>query len=260
MNAAFAQMRFDLDVLEGARIAAGVRHNIPSDGRSKTVWDLSGELEINEYFYGRGRVGTAFRLPSAYELYVVDPCCEQGNPNLVAEESFNFEAGVGGRHGRFSWEAIGFLRDVEDLITIDFDLPDFPDGLIVNSDQEVEVEGFELIGMLQASPTRVSATVDYTYSDAAEKGSSDQLDDIPEDMAKLIVDWRGTDLPLAAGGHRELRRRRVRHRRAAASVASSRATTRWSTSAPPSPSMRSDTIGSGCASSTRSTRSTTPGS
>ena len=56
--------------------------------------------------------------------------------------------------GRFSWEAIGFLRDVEDLIAIDFDLPDFPDGLIVNSDQEVEVEGFELIGMLAGDQER----------------------------------------------------------------------------------------------------------
>ncbi len=197
VNAVFAQMRFDLDVLDGARVAAGARHNEPEDGGSKTVWDLSGELRFAEELYGRARVGTAFRLPSAYELYVIDPCCEQGNPNLVAEESFNVEAGVGGQHHRLSWEAFAFFREVEDLITIDFDLPAFPDGLIVNSDHKVEVEGFELLGLLSITDT-LSATLDYTYSDATEKGSSDQLDDIPEDMAKLIVEWRGDDLPLAA--------------------------------------------------------------
>ena len=53
------------------------------------------------------------------------------------------------RHQRFTWEAIGFHRNVEDLIVIDFDLPAFPDGLIVNSDAEVEVDGFELIGTLR---------------------------------------------------------------------------------------------------------------
>ena len=197
VNAVFAQVRFDLDLLDGARIAVGGRHNEPEDGGSKTVWDLSGELAISEGFYGRGRVGTAFRLPSAYELYVIDPCCERGNPNLVAEESFNVEAALGGRHQRFTWEAIGFHRNVEDLIVIDFDLPAFPDGLIVNSDAEVEVDGFELMGTLAFTDT-LSTTLDYTYSDATEKGSSDQLDDIPEDMARLILDWRGDDLPLGA--------------------------------------------------------------
>jgi len=198
VNAVFSQLRFDLDVLDGAKIAAGARYNDPSDGQEKTVWDLSGELAVDRNLYARARVGTAFRLPSAYELYVIDPCCERGNPNLVAEESFNVEAGVGGRAGRFSWEALGFLRDVEDLIVIDFDLPAFPDGLIVNSDQEVEVEGFELLGSFRATDS-LTATVDYTHSDATEKGSSQQLDDIPVDQAKLLVDWHGDSVPLTTG-------------------------------------------------------------
>jgi vitamin B12 transporter len=198
VNAAFAQVRLDLDVLAGARVALGARHNEPDDGGSKTVWDVSGEVGIDDGFYARGRIGTAFRLPSAYELYVIDPCCERGNPNLVAEESFNAEAAAGGRYERFTWEAMAFHRNVEDLIVIDFDLPDFPDGLIVNSDAEIEVDGFELTGTFDLTDT-LAATLDYTYSDAAEKGSSDQLDDIPEDMAKLILDWRGDDLPLGAG-------------------------------------------------------------
>ena len=39
------------------------------------IWTdaISGDLAINDYFYTRGQVGTSFRLPDAYELFVVDP-------------------------------------------------------------------------------------------------------------------------------------------------------------------------------------------
>jgi vitamin B12 transporter len=197
VSALFSQARFEFDLLDGLNLALGARHNEPSDGQSKTVWNVSSHLAFDE-LYARALVGTAFRLPSAYELYVVDPCCEQGNPNLVGEESFNFEVGLGGQHARWRWEGVLFSRNVEDLIGIDFDLPAFPDGLVVNTEEEVEVFGYELLAGLELSDT-VSATLSYQRTEAEARGGSQQIPDVPVDTARLALDWRPDALPLALG-------------------------------------------------------------
>jgi vitamin B12 transporter len=198
VNAVFGQARFDLALLQGLHLALGVRHNEPSDGQSKTVWNVSSRLAFAERLYGRAQVGTSFRLPSAYELYVIDPCCEQGNPNLVGEESFNVELALGGERERFRWQGVVFRREVEDLIGIDFDLPDHPDGLIVNTDEKVEVFGWELMAGLELTDT-LSANASYQRTEAEERGSSDQIPDIPLATAALALDWRSDALPLVAG-------------------------------------------------------------
>lgn len=197
VHAVFLQGRLNLDVLNGARVAAGVRHNAPSDGQDITVWNLSGEVDLNDTFYLRGQVGTSMRLPSAYELYVIDPCCEQGNPNLVGEESFNVEAGVGADYGMVSWEAIAFHRTIENLIDIDFDNPSFPDGVLANFSSEVEVNGAELI-VNAALTDEIGLTFDYTHTDSTSDGDGPQLIDIPVDAAKLLVDWRPAGRPFGA--------------------------------------------------------------
>ncbi len=196
VNALFTQARFDFDVLDGLGFAVGARHNEPSDGQNKTIWNLAGEVALNDKYYTRAQVGTSFRLPSAYELYVIDPCCEKGNPNLVGEESFNAEAGVGGRHSRFHWEVNSFYRNVEDLISIDFDLPDFPDGLIVNTDAEVGVLGYEVIAGFSFTDS-LSMSFSSMRNEAEAKGSSDQIPDVPLDTSKLSLTWRPGSLPLA---------------------------------------------------------------
>jgi vitamin B12 transporter len=182
--APFAQLKFDFGNLS---LAAGVRHNMPSDGQDKTVWNVSGRYGADEGFYGRGQVGTSFRLPTAYELYVVDPCCEQGNPNLVAEQSFNVEGGVGYTDRTITAELIGFYREVDDLISIDFDLPAYPDGFLVNTDGTVKVWGGEAIVTARLSEV-FGATVDYTHTKAEQVGADVQLVNIPRDQAKLIID------------------------------------------------------------------------
>ncbi len=182
--APFAQVKLDVGNLT---LAAGLRHNSPSDGQSKTVWNVSGRYGADEGFYGRGQVGTSFRLPTAYELYVVDPCCEQGNPNLVAEQSFNVEGGLGYRNRVVNAELIGFYREVDDLIGISFDLPEYPDGFLVNTDGTVKVWGGEAIVTARLSEV-FTATVDYTHTEAEQQGLDEQLVNIPRDQAKLILD------------------------------------------------------------------------
>ncbi len=60
-----------MDLFPNARIAAGFRHNMPSFGESATVWNVSGRWDITPNLFVRGSVGTAFRLPSAEELFAL---------------------------------------------------------------------------------------------------------------------------------------------------------------------------------------------
>lgn len=183
VHAPFAQVQLDLGT---AKLSAGVRHNMPSDGQEKTVWNVTGRTELGGGLYARGMVGTSFRLPDAYELYVIDPCCETGNPNLVGEESFNTEFGLGYQNDTISIEAMGFRRKVKDLIGITYDLPAYPDGFLINTDDETRVWGAELIVQARLSKS-FGLTFDYTHTDAKIAGTSQQIQDIPRDMAKLIL-------------------------------------------------------------------------
>jgi len=189
VHAPFAQVKFDADNLS---LAAGVRHNMPSDGQNATVWNVSGRVGADEGVYLRGQVGTAFRLPTAYELYVVDPCCEQGNPNLVGEESLNFEGGVGFRRSGFSAEVMGFHRKVENLISVTYDLPAYPDGYIINTPGEVKMWGGEAVIAARLSDV-FGVTLDYTHTRAKQVGTTVQLVNIPKDQAKFILDAQSTN-------------------------------------------------------------------
>ena len=184
VSAPFAQVNLDLGA---ARLSAGIRHNMPSDGQKSTVWNVSGKVDATDEVYLRGMVGTSFRLPDAYELYVVDPCCEQGNPNLVAEESFNTEFGVGFDNDAISAELLGFYRTVDNLIGITYDPPADPDlGLLINTDDKTKLWGGELIVNARLSDV-FGFTFDYTHTRAKFVGTTQQIQDIPKDYAKFIV-------------------------------------------------------------------------
>lgn len=183
VHAPFGQVNLDFGP---AHISAGVRHNMPTDGQEKTVWNVSGKFDLTDEVYARGMVGTSFRLPDAYELYVIDPCCEKGNPNLIGEQSFNTEFGIGYKNDTLSVEAMGFYRTVDDLITVTYDLPEYPDGFLINSDLKTVVWGGEFIANLRLSDM-FGVTFDYTHTQARFDGSTDQIQDIPKDQAKLIL-------------------------------------------------------------------------
>jgi vitamin B12 transporter len=213
--APFAQVRWDLNVLDGLTLAAGVRHNMPSGEGDATVWNVSGNLQINDYFYTRGQVGTSFRLPDAYELFVKDGCCEQGNPNLKGEESFNIEAAIGGRGAGASWEVTAFRRELEDLIQIitvtedrtgaqpgNYECDDDPVNgcydTFDNNGAKVETTGVEAVASMDFG-NGFSGTASWTHTEAEVDGASQQLQDIPLDIAKVLVDWESSNLPIGAG-------------------------------------------------------------
>ena len=189
VHAFFGEVATTSDLLPAARFAAGFRYNDSSFGPSATVWSLSGKLDLPQGTYLRAMVGTAFRLPTAEELFADDPQDERGNPNLKPERSTNVNVSFGGAtaDGRLSWELIGFYRNIRDLISFDGFDPDTDQSLAENIPGEVQVRGGELV--LSAAPVRsLSATASYTYSRSRQSGDL-QIARVPEQSAKASLDF-----------------------------------------------------------------------
>jgi vitamin B12 transporter len=213
--APFVQMRWNLDVLQGLRIAAGGRANFPSGDGKTNVWNVSADLDISDYFYARGQIGTSFRLPDAYELFVADPCCEQGNSNLEGEESFNTELGFGGHGDRVRWEVTGFHRELDNLIQI-VTVPDLRTGAqpgnyacaddpvngcfdtFNNAGLGVETNGAEFTVAMDFTD-ELTGTFDWTHTEAQFDGTETQVQDIPVDSAKASLDWAPGNQPWGVG-------------------------------------------------------------
>jgi len=120
VNAFFGQIRTTPDLIPNAHLAAGLRYNIPSVGESAVVWNGSGQYDFSKSLFVRANFGTAFRLPTAEELFANDPEDERGNPNLKPETSTNANLSIGGiadlGPASLKWEFIGFYRDIKNLI------------------------------------------------------------------------------------------------------------------------------------------------
>ncbi len=195
VNALFGQVATAPDLIDHTVIAAGVRFNSPSIGQSATVWTLSGKHDFAADLFVRGLVGTAFRLPTAEELFANDPDDERGDPNLKPEQSKNLNVSVGGYldEKHFKWEVIGFARDVTNLI--DFATFDATTDQAVfgNVPGTVRVRGAELDLTQQVGD--FSAELNYTYSHSVQTGNQ-QIDDVPVQQAKASIDYHPGSLPF----------------------------------------------------------------
>jgi vitamin B12 transporter len=195
VHAFFGQLATNDDLFEHGKIAAGFRYNDPSAGPSKTVWDVSGRYDLTEALFVRGLVGSAFRLPTAEELFANDPNDERGNPNLKPEESFNINASVGGRldDRRYRWEVIGFLRNIKNLIDYDTFDPKTNQDVFGNVSGMVRMRGAEVD--LGAGFTNWSASVNYTYSHSV-KANDLQIDRVPVHQVKATAEYHPEDQPF----------------------------------------------------------------
>jgi outer membrane cobalamin receptor len=200
VHAPFAQVRTSREFSDRVRFSLGARHNNPGHGRSATVWTATSHWDITDALFTRASLGTAFRLPDAYELFVVDPCCEQGNPDLKPERSKYLNLSIGGRRGTaeqgFGWELVGFFRDVKGLI----DIVTGAGGIdtLANTEGKTKVRGAELIlsGHLSSG---LSANASFTVTDANLAGSRLQQQEIPKTLAKLAVGYDPMNSPWFAG-------------------------------------------------------------
>ncbi|MET0795635.1 MAG: TonB-dependent receptor, partial [Polyangiaceae bacterium] len=199
VNALFAQLRTS-ERLPNTRLALGFRYNLPSFGPNAAVWNASGQYNVlGQALFVRSTVGTAFRLPTAEELFANDPEDERGNPNLKPERSFNVNASVGGQAivggtPRLSWEAIFFARNVTDLISASGFDDTTNQSLFENTTGKVRVRGATAV--VEARPLdELSVSASFTYSSARQNGDL-QTDGVPQHLAKAWLDYHPSTLPF----------------------------------------------------------------
>lgn len=199
VHAVFAQLRTS-ERLHGVKLAAGFRYNAPSVGPGAAVWNVSGQYDIiDDALFVRATAGTAFRLPTAEELFANDPMDERGDPNLKAERSLNGNVSVGGNvriagAPRLNWEVIGFARNVTDLISADGFDNATNQSLFENVPGTVHVRGGTAV--VEARPLdALSANVSYTYT-SAHQDSNLQIDGVPTQLGKAWLDYHPLDLPF----------------------------------------------------------------
>ncbi len=186
VNAVFAQIRTTEDQLENGAISFGIRYN-DADAASATVWNVSGKYNISDTLYFLGSASTNFILPSAEQLFLND-CCEVGNPNLDPEESSNLNFSLGAAADRHYWQVTAFYREIDQIIQVDYDQPDYPDGIFMNMG-EATIKGVEILGGFTLTDG-LSLDLSYINNEVRLKGQDRQMDYNPRWHAKASLNYQ----------------------------------------------------------------------
>jgi vitamin B12 transporter len=200
-QAVFGQIRTSSDLFKDLKLSAGFRYNAPSVGESATVWTVNGQYNFSQRLYVRGAVGTTFRLPTTEELFADDPNDERGDPNLKPEKGTNATFAIGGNEGgsaaAFSWELIGFYRELKNLIDyVSFDATT-NQAVFGNVPGTVKTKGGELT--LNASfDESLSANANFTYADAKDPNTGMQISRVPKELFKAGMDYHPQAQPWGA--------------------------------------------------------------
>jgi outer membrane cobalamin receptor len=199
VNAFFGQVLTTPDLIPDAHLAAGLRYNMPNIGQSAPVWNGSGQYNLSSSLFLKATIGTAFRLPTAEELFANDPEDERGDPNIKPETSRNANASIGGtaRAGGppVNWEVIGFYRTITNLIDFQSFDSETNQDVFGNDPNKVTVRGVEVT--LDAPITEaLSANFNATYSHSRQSGSDQQFDQIPVVLIKAGADYHPSGLPF----------------------------------------------------------------
>lgn len=197
----FAQVRSP-EAWQRLRVAAGARYNAPSFGPGAAVWNATAQFNVSPSLFVRGTAASAFRLPTAEELFADDPNDERGNPDLKPERSLNLNLSVGGNLGiarlpRLTWEAVGFARNVTDLISASGFDATTNQSLFENVPGTIRVRGALLV-VAGDIATSWSASASYTYS-SAQNDAGLQIDRVPRHQGKAWLDFHPVRWPIGLG-------------------------------------------------------------
>lgn len=209
VHALFAQLRTTEDMIRNGAFAAGLRYN-DTGGVQTTVWNVSGRYDFTSWLYAQANAGTNFLLPTAEQLYAIDPCCSFGNPNLEPEESENFNASLGGDFddiggADFGWQATYFARNIENLFgsgpfgSVAEFTARYPgldpalsaNGQYLNVRGEVQVLGYELLGRAMVGDSW-NFMASWTHTESEQEnaaGVTSAIQRIPTDYAKATAGY-----------------------------------------------------------------------
>ncbi|WP_222908204.1 TonB-dependent receptor domain-containing protein [Pseudomonas sp. DNDY-54] len=187
----------ELDVTLGARWDHHEAFGSELSPRAYGVYNLTDNWVI------KGGVGQSFKAPAIYqsdETYSVAACqggCRvRGNAQLKPETALSYELGTLYQNGQVEAGVTLFQTEIDDMIVSDRWAPGyFPAVMTYNNISKARISGYELQGRY-ALDDALGIRVNYTYSDAEDREAETQLNNVPQHVANIGVDWRA--LPAVA--------------------------------------------------------------
>ncbi|MBK58194.1 MAG: TonB-dependent receptor [Pseudomonas sp.] len=181
----------DLDVTLGGRLDDHDSFGSEFSPRAYGVYNLTDNWVI------KGGVGRSFKAPSIYqsdETYGVlacrGMCTLVGNPNLKPETATSYEIGTLYQNERVEAGIMLFNNDIDDMIITDTWRVGYRPAVMTYSNvSKARVQGYELQGRYNLSDT-IGLRANYTYSDAEDRDTDEQLRNSPQHVANIGFDWQ----------------------------------------------------------------------
>ncbi|MDK2778969.1 MAG: TonB-dependent receptor [Pseudomonadota bacterium] len=199
----------EVAVMDDLSITLGGRyddHEIFGNNFSPKVYAV---YSLTDSITLKGGISEAFKAPDGSYLspeYSViscgGACYLAGNPDLEAESSTNYEAGIEVREAIWDLSLSWFKNDIDDLIErqITYDANDDPIAAEWINVAKAKTEGYELAASVDALQS-LSFSGNYTYTDTEytdADGETVVMEGRPEHQANLRADWRATDMLSAS--------------------------------------------------------------
>lgn len=159
---------------------------------------LYGIYNLTDSWVLKGGVGKAFKAPDitqSDENYSVLACrgmCQiVGNPDLKPETSVSYELGTLYQDERLQAGIMFFNNEVEDMIVSDSWRPPLyrPRVMTYTNVSKARIQGYELQGSY-AFTDAVTARANYTYSDAENRDTGNELNYSPKHVGNIGLDWQ----------------------------------------------------------------------
>ncbi|AZZ47650.1 TonB-dependent receptor [Pseudomonadaceae bacterium SI-3] len=181
----------DLDVTLGGRLDDHDSFGSEFSPRAYGVYNLTDNWVI------KGGVGRSFKAPSIYQsddtygvLACRGMCTLVGNPNLKPETATSYEIGTLYQNERLEAGVILFNNDIDDMIITDTWRVGYRPAVMTYSNvSKARVQGYELQGRYNLSDT-MGVRANYTYSDAEDLDTDEQLRNTPQHVANIGFDWQ----------------------------------------------------------------------
>ncbi|MGE6661165.1 TonB-dependent receptor domain-containing protein [Pseudomonas sp. NPDC077408] len=181
----------DLDVTLGGRLDDHDSFGSEFSPRAYGVYNLTDNWVI------KGGVGRSFKAPSIYQsddtygvLACRGMCTLVGNPNLKPETATSYEIGTLYQNERLEAGIMLFNNDIDDMIITDTWRVGYRPAVMTYSNvSKARVQGYELQGRYNLSDT-MGVRANYTYSDAEDRDTDEQLRNTPQHVANIGFDWQ----------------------------------------------------------------------
>ena len=162
-----------------------------------------GVYNLTDNWVVKGGVGKSFKAPAIYqsdETYSIAACqglCRvKGNAQLKPETAISYELGTLYQNGGLEAGVTLFQTEIDDMIVSDRWTRIYQPKLMTYSNiSKARVRGYELQGRY-AFDNALGLRVNYTYSDAEDREADAPLNNTPQHLANIGLDWQA--LPALA--------------------------------------------------------------